>query len=182
MADTERDLAAVQALLADNTTGLIAPQDHRDAYVSVKKGGYGGILIDEGSTSQTAIGSTPLVVTGWTGNMAASNRATADEANNVITVDATGIWWPSMGGDINAGSTSVIFVFEIFVNAVATGFRCERKTAATSTNERPIAIAGGPFAVTAGQDIDLRVSVAAGGSEAVTLNNCTLAAFMVGET
>jgi hypothetical protein len=35
MVDTVRTLAALQALLADNTAGDIAPQDHRDELVSV---------------------------------------------------------------------------------------------------------------------------------------------------
>jgi hypothetical protein len=38
MADTQRTLAAILTLLADNTSGAISPQDLRDAVVSLRSG------------------------------------------------------------------------------------------------------------------------------------------------
>lgn len=41
MADTVRSISAIQTLLADNTTGLISPQDLRDMLVSLDDSGWG---------------------------------------------------------------------------------------------------------------------------------------------
>lgn len=60
MADTERDLTAILALYADNTTKLISPQDARDMIVSAF-GGYGSIRALDAAAAFTA-GTTPLAV------------------------------------------------------------------------------------------------------------------------
>lgn len=53
MADTRRSLTALQALLADNNTGAISPQDVRDLLVSAAPP-YGSIYLS--SSSETSIG------------------------------------------------------------------------------------------------------------------------------
>lgn len=55
MADTQRTLAQILALLADNTSGLISPQDIRDAVVTLAPSG-GGIYLT--SPLETAISDT----------------------------------------------------------------------------------------------------------------------------
>src|SRR3990167_4158884 len=82
MADTARTLAALQALLADNTTGDISPQDVRDLLVSL--------------FPQTTVGDLPGIdVAGIIGRL----PATTD--GFVLTLDAAqpvGVKWAAIGG------------------------------------------------------------------------------------
>lgn len=48
MPQTERDMATIFGLLADNVTGDISPQDMRDAIASLM--GYGGIFLTSGGS------------------------------------------------------------------------------------------------------------------------------------
>ncbi len=103
MTDTVRTRAAILALLADNTSGDISPQDIRDMFVTVH-GNYGGLYIQDGSTAQTGITTEAVKMTGWAGNLAASG-VTPDYANNQVTVGSTGIYlvWVqlSFSGSLN---------------------------------------------------------------------------------
>ena len=63
MADTIRTKAAILALLADNASQDISPQDLRDAIVSIF-GVYGFLYVTNGVTAQTGIGTSPALVTG----------------------------------------------------------------------------------------------------------------------
>lgn len=63
MADTIRTKAAILALLADNASQDISPQDLRDAIVSIF-GVYGFLYVTNGSTAQTGIGTSPALMTG----------------------------------------------------------------------------------------------------------------------
>lgn len=81
MADTIRTLAALKALLPDNTTGLISPQDLRDMLVSLVPG-HGSIYIStpaattiaQAGTFVKAAGITTAVHLDATFDMPASNR------------------------------------------------------------------------------------------------------------
>ena len=58
MSDTQRTIQALQAILADNTTGDISPQDVRDFLVSVSPS-RGGYTLDPGETpGETVIAET----------------------------------------------------------------------------------------------------------------------------
>lgn len=57
MADTQRTVSAILALLADNTSRAISPQDLRDAFVSWRMAS-GQIYIPDGSGAATTISGT----------------------------------------------------------------------------------------------------------------------------
>jgi len=90
MADTIRSREALLALLADNTSGDIRPQDVRDVLVSVH-GVYGGLYIQDNATTQAGIDLNPVKMTGWEGNLSA-NGVSPDFVNNQITVLTTGVY------------------------------------------------------------------------------------------
>lgn len=54
MADTQRSVSAILALLADNSTGAISPQDIRDAFVSWRMG-MGQIYVADGDGAAVSI-------------------------------------------------------------------------------------------------------------------------------
>lgn len=90
MTDTIRTKAELLALLADNTTGDITPQDIRDMLVSLM-GVYGGIKIVDGITAQSGITPTPETLTGWEVN-SPSNGVSPDYSTGQITVDHDGVY------------------------------------------------------------------------------------------
>jgi hypothetical protein len=127
MADTIRTLTALLALLADNTTGDISPQDVRDMLVTVH-GVYGGIYIQDGSTPQTGIDTTPTKMTGWATNTASAGT-TPDQANNQITVGTDGVYliWASVGF---SGSVNTTFQGHLRVNDIESWAGFHRKLSA----------------------------------------------------
>jgi len=63
MADTQRRLAAIVALLANNTDGDISPQDHRDT-VETMRNGHGEISVTATSSTTIATSNSFVVVAG----------------------------------------------------------------------------------------------------------------------
>ena len=117
MADTPRPRTDLLALAADNSSGLISPQDLRDMLISMM-GGFGCLHVVGGSTAQTGINGTPAVVTGFVANGAQSEQCTPDHTNDRITFDVAGIW--QVGWTINAsGSNGAVFHGQI--DLVGTG-------------------------------------------------------------
>jgi hypothetical protein len=57
MAETQRTVAEILALLADNTTQAISPQDERDAFVTGRSG-YGQIYVPATDAAAVSIGDT----------------------------------------------------------------------------------------------------------------------------
>jgi hypothetical protein len=129
MADTQRDLAALQALLADNTSGDISPQDVRDFLVTVF-GCYGEMQVTDGSTAQSSLSSTPAKMTGFD----------TDGVSNGITPDST------TDNDLNvplAGKYRIYFhhsftpdasedyTFEVYKNGAVTAIKCYIEANAT---------------------------------------------------
>lgn len=90
MADTRRTKAAILTLFADNTTGLVSPQDLRD-FVVTALGGYASLKTVDGSTAQTGIGVTPVKLTTWDTN-GDSNGLTPDHTSDDITIDVSGVY------------------------------------------------------------------------------------------
>jgi hypothetical protein len=127
MADTIRTLTALLALLADNVTGDISPQDIRDVLVTVH-GVYGGIYIQDGSTPQTGIDTTPTKMTGWAANTASAGT-TPDQANNQITVGTDGVYliWASVGF---SGSNNTTFEGHLRIDDIESYAGFHRKLSA----------------------------------------------------
>lgn len=90
MVDTIRDRTTLLTLLADNTSRDISPQDLRDMLVSVH-GVYGGLYVQDGSTAQTGVDTTPTKMTGWAGNLPAAGT-TPDHTDDSITIGTDGIY------------------------------------------------------------------------------------------
>ena len=124
MADTQRTLAALLVLLADNVTGDISPQDMRDLLVSVL-GGYGSIFVHGGSTAQTGIKSTPVKLTGFYTN-GISSGTTPDHTTDDITISVAGDYLVS-GALSFIGSSNSTFDIDIYINSTTTNYGFERK-------------------------------------------------------
>jgi hypothetical protein len=93
MADTQRTLSAILALLADNTGQAISPQDLRDAIVSLFAN-YGMIYVHGGTTAQASI-TTSVLLTCFSSdgaNGAYAGCVTPDKANNKVTVSLAGTY------------------------------------------------------------------------------------------
>lgn len=87
MVDTIRTRAALEALLADNTSGSISPQDVRDF---LKTAGLRGGIVDYNDATTTG---TPLVVTGGGGAVYLTNDgAGANSYSNLLDAGLTDLW------------------------------------------------------------------------------------------
>jgi len=129
MADTQRTLAAVLALLADNTSGAISPQDLRDALVSVFSN-YGTIGLAGGSTAQTGISATPAKVTGFATDGEAGGCVEADAANNRLKVTVDGMYLLLCGCSFS-GANSKTYLGEIYAGGAAASFKKLRRKLGT---------------------------------------------------
>ena len=129
MVDTVRTLAQLQALLADNETGNISPQDLRDFLVSAL-GVYGGISIDEGVDIQTP-GTSPEKIDQFTANLPAVGL-TPDHAQDRITVDAGSDGMYLIAAQVSfSGTNNAGFHVYIYKNGATTGpFAFHRKLGA----------------------------------------------------
>lgn len=128
MVDTVRTLAQLQALLADNATGDISPQDLRDFLVSVL-GVYGSVYVLDGAAAQIP-GVSPVKLTAFANNGVASG-ITPDHTNDRLTVDvdSAGVFYAVFQCSFS-GSNNATFEFEAYVNAVGTGYKVSRKLGA----------------------------------------------------
>ena len=116
--------AELTTAFADNTTGLITPEDLRDFLDSQRV--YGSIVIQGGSTAQTFTSGVPEVMTEWTAD-GISNGVTPAFATDKITIDNTGIYAVNFFCSF-AGNNPIINEFELRVDDVATGIQFNRKT------------------------------------------------------
>ena len=176
MADTSRTLAAVLALLADNSTGDISPQDIRDAIVSVFAN-YAAIGVEGGSTAQTSISATPAKVTGFTTDGLHAGALTHNAANDKLTATVAGtyliVWSCSF-----YGTTAKTFLGEIYAGGAAVAFGRWRNLTGTSpavTNAVGVALAS----LTVNDDIEAYISSTDGGTS-FTPVDMILAAIKIG--
>ena len=116
MADTVRTRAQVLALLGDNTTGDISPQDHRDQVVSAQ-GVYAQLYITGGATGQT-IG-TAFATMDWGaagGTDGLEDNANADKANDRITIGTNGAGvYQAQGCFSFSGTAATTFTIKLSV-------------------------------------------------------------------
>jgi hypothetical protein len=125
MADTSRDLAALQALLADNTTGDISPQDLRDAILSCLSG-YGHISVLGGATNQSGITATPVELVAFAADGPSSSDVTTSHGDNSITVSVAGKYLVNVQVSFS-GTASKTYLLRAHVDTVATTLGCQRK-------------------------------------------------------
>ncbi len=177
MADTARTLAALQTLLADNTSGAISPQDVRDFMVSTM-GGYGSIHVVGGSTAQTAIGGTPVQVTGFVADSATSSQCTPAHATDDITFDVAGVWLSAWAISFS-GTNNVTFTGQIQVTGTGTvnGGSWQRKLSAAGDVGDAFALAVISGAV-ATDTLECMIS-GDGASDSMTPTNMQLMTFRI---
>lgn len=114
MPDTVRSRTALLALLADNTTQQISPQDMRDVLVSLH-GVYGCIYVHAGATAQN-ITTTPAQLLAFATN-GPSSGTTPDQASDQITVGSAGVYL--MFSSVSAtGESNTVFEYQFRVNDV----------------------------------------------------------------
>lgn len=155
MADTQRDTASILALYADNTSGLISPQDLRDGIVSIL-GAYGGLRADGSAAQMTGLNSTPTKVTSFTHTLASDGTVVvASAANDNVTPSITATY--EIHGELSfIGSASVIYTLEIYIGGVASGIRAQ--VAQLGTGAEVAASFSGVASIAAAQAVEMRVS------------------------
>lgn len=98
MAETQRSLADLLALLADNTSQDISPQDLRDMLISIM--GVYGELWTAGRSTGTTIGTSFIKLDNWENNGAAK-KVTVDSANNKMSIQIAGLYRVSATFSVN---------------------------------------------------------------------------------
>lgn len=118
MADTQRTLSALLAILADNTAGDISPQDLRDAVVTVFAN-----YADIRTTSSGTFSASNIT---WTKFQFASDGlsagcVTANAASDRIGVTVTGVYRATLLLDVTSGAGTLSFRFEVNAGGTAAG-------------------------------------------------------------
>ena len=108
MADTRRTLAALQTLLADNTSGDISAQDIRDFLVSA----YRVVQVVNTQTGAVATGTTTIpmddtIPQNTEGTEFMTLAITPLDVNNVLQIDVT-----FLGGPNSAGIWCIVALFQ----------------------------------------------------------------------
>lgn len=177
MPNTVRTQSAILALLADNTTQDISPQDHRDAEVS--KAVYGAIYVEDGVTAQTGIGTSATLVTAFNtaqGVDGAAANVIPAKASNKLTVGTggDGVYRIDWALSLTALTASTQYIFEIRVGGALTNYKQEINTNATPDD---VAVSGSGIVsgLSAADDIELYV-VCDAASKAMTPTNAVLMA------
>jgi len=125
MADTKRSVAALQVLLADNTSQNISPQDVRDMLVSCL-GTDGGIGIPTISAATQALtADTPEKITLFTAEQ--SNGVTASHANDQMTIVVSGRYEIVGNFSMKSSSGNTVFDFVVNIDGSPTGVATQRK-------------------------------------------------------
>ena len=117
MPDTERSLASLLTLCADNQAGAIDAQDLRDVIVSAL-GGYAMVYVVDGATPQAVTGTAAKL-----GAFAANGPeagADGDHTNDQITINTTAIYWVDFSTDLVSDAAGT-FVAELRKNGSAEG-------------------------------------------------------------
>jgi hypothetical protein len=169
MADTQRSLAALQTLLADNTTQQISAQDVRDFLVSAL-GGYGSIRVIDGATPQGVSGATPEHLGGFTADGDASG-VTPDFAAGTVSPDVDGVYLAQLSASFT-GNPNTTFVMGFAVDAVPTEFKAERKIASGGDIGNLATL--GLLTLTAGQAVSVVVNVLVPNTDTITIKHAAL--------
>ena len=132
MADTQRDLAALQTLFANNATGAIGAQQLRDFLVSTF-GGYGG-LYSTGASVQT-VNIAAALLTAWTAAFPASGTTPDAGALKQVAVTVAGTYAVEVQATATATAGRTV-TLELRKNGVlVTGTRVSQKFAAAGDVE-----------------------------------------------
>lgn len=177
MADTVRTLAALQTLLADNTTGDISAQDVRDMLVSLFTPQFVGCQLTKSGTQVLGNGTVDVVTFDGTNY---DTDSFADLDNDRITVPTDfGGYYVATGAYITTGG-AISNAIEIHLNG--------NVVASQENTDGSLSPAGQvstePILLVAGDDIDLRAYNATGRTISATTNSngtTWLAMYRVGQ-
>lgn len=161
MAQTEKAWAVIEALLADNTSGDISPQDLRDALASAM--GYGGISLSTGAAgaTQAGVSGTPAVVDVFDTKIESVDVNTAGVAADIVstyslTPGSTGIYMVSFWSSFSSSSVSRTVTFQMFRDGALDEINIDRYISASDTG---VVAASCITSITAGEVLDMRASV-----------------------
>lgn len=137
MADTARTLAELQALLADNTTEAISPQDLRDFLVSCF-GGHGGLYVTATGAITTNIAAAKLAAFAGTFPATGTTPSASDDS---ITVAVAGRYEVHVNIAF-LGTAAETFTFQVYQTAVAVTGMTAVRTQASATDVEDVSIDG----------------------------------------
>lgn len=184
MSQTERTLAELEALLADNVLKDIGAQDLRDAVLATALGGYAGLIhrLSSGVGIIVGVDATPVVVDVYdliTARSAAvhTDGAEASLVSSALIPGVDGTYAFSFGAAFTASQNNRKIIFQTFVNAVATDLETERFFS-TGSNIAAVSL-GGLFPLAAADVIDVRVSSSTGAPD-LSFVSASLSMFRVG--
>jgi len=142
---------------------------------------YGSIYVADGSTAQSIpTGATYTKLTGFTTNGLSSN-ATADAANDKITLTEPGVYMATISTSSSAGTSGVEFKCAGFLNGVEQGqIHFERKFPINDVGAAPMS--GLIDVTTAPWDFDVRCKHDNGASVDYTLHYSNMTLTYQGET
>lgn len=183
MTQTERTVAAVQALLADNASEDISPEDLRDAIATVI-GGYASLLLTINNAPQTKVGvaQTPVVITEYdlVGSQSIDANAGGHQANATtgeLTVGETGLYFVSFFASFSLSQNNKVVHFHPFIDGQVGLVEVERFVGTGSDIGVVAMNAVVPYA--AGAVVDMRVFIDAGVAD-VTFQALGFSTFRVG--
>ena len=179
MVDTIRTMAALQSLWADNTTADISPQDGRDVIVSSMTGGYGLIYVTGGSTEQTSIGTTDVLLTAFTSDSGADSGCTETAASDRITLDRAGKWLVLFQCDILPSAASEVLTFTIRYDGSLTNYKGQVRTLDTTYHR--VAIFAIVASTGANEGVEVYVKSGNGSGTGITVAEAQLAVVRIGE-
>ena len=113
MADTIRDRVAVLALLADNTSGDISPQDLRDLAVSTW-GLYGAISF-YGKSATQSLNTTPATIVAYD-TTGGNDGCSVSTGSHNITISSDGVWMVEAHMTLTAFNSGTLYSFHIAKN------------------------------------------------------------------
>jgi len=162
---TERTTAEIMALLANNQTGEISPEDIRDAFAT-SHGGYAGLLLSiAGAPTTLPVSTTPAVITQYNIRSAQSVDAntggcSADPATGIITIGQTGIYKVGFFCSSSIDANNRLGKFTPYINGSIGLVDVER--AFSNANDVGSISFHGVVQYTAGDQIDMRVALNTG--------------------
>lgn len=170
MAETERTYAAIIALLADNTSGDISPEDVRDAIASCM-GGYGGLKTDSAQAMTAVIGTSPIKMTTWNDDLPSEGiNVISDNANNDIDVTLAGDYEVHFWCSTSSATSGVSYAFQLYVDGVAVDELRTTESASSSDLDSPPAFSG-IITLSGGETLDVRVFCSSGSGRSMTVTH-----------
>jgi hypothetical protein len=183
MSQTERTTDAVMALLADNTTGNIDPEDMRDA-IATSMGGYASMILNIAGSGavKSSVSTTPVKITEYNVVTAQSitdnaGGSSADAATGVLTVGTTGCYFVSFFTSFSLDGNNKLVHFQPFINNTVGLVEVTRFIGTGSDTGLVAMNAVVPYS--AGDEVDIRVLLNTG-TQDVTFEALGFTIFRVG--